>query len=90
MAEEKKPPPDDEFFDIANFLISDEVNEFLDKRLKLVDKWVALREARGERADLRALVDQFMREPSHKGPIVALLAAALWRIREMESADADQ
>lgn len=84
MADQKKPPIDTEFFAIANTMVADEANEYLNKRLKLMEKWIAYQEAHGERADLRALIDQLGLENTARGPTIVCLAAALWRIRELE------
>lgn len=73
---------DDQFYDIANNLVAQEANDYLDKRLRAVDEWVAEREANGERADLRSLIDQIMHEPNQRGPCLVALGAALWRLRE--------
>lgn len=72
----------DDFDEIANNLVAQEANDYLDKRLEAVDTWVAEREANGERADLRCLIDQIMREPNARGPCLVALGAALWRLRE--------
>lgn len=73
----------DKFFEIANNLVADEANNYLDKRLRVVDAWVAEREAHGEPADLRSMIDQMLREHHERGPALVALSAALWRLREM-------
>lgn len=80
----------EEFFGIANELISDEANDFLAKRLKKVDQWVAYRKLRNQPADLRSLIDQLMREPEQRAMVLVAYAAALWKIREMEGKNEDQ
>lgn len=81
---------DKAFYDIANGLVRDEAYDYLRKRLDQVERWVEFRESRGEPADLRSLIDQIMREPNERGPVIVALGAALWRIREMEKANADK
>lgn len=80
-----------EFFAIADSLVSEEANDYLDSRLDLVDKWVATREAAGLPADLRTLVEQVMHEPNQRGPVIVAMCTALWRLREIkEQANADK
>lgn len=79
----------DEFDAIANNLIASEANDYLDKRLAAVERWVHQRTARGEPADLRCLIAQVMAEPNDRGPVIVSLCAALWRIREMREANVD-
>lgn len=81
-------PSDEEFFDIATNLVEEEADDLLNKRLALVEKWARVREARGQRADFLSLHEQMLREPSPRGPVITALAAALWRLREQEKADA--
>jgi hypothetical protein len=80
---------DKAFYDIANNLVRDEAYDYLRKRLDQVERWVQFRESRGEPADLRSLIDQIMQEPNERGSVIVALGAALWRIREMEKANAD-
>ena len=81
---------DKAFYELANSLVQDEAYDYLRKRLEQVELWVRDREQRGQPADLRSLIDQIMREPNERGPVIVALGAALWRIREMEKADADK
>lgn len=81
---------DEAFFEIANQLVVDEANEYLDDRLKRVEAWVKHRTSQNQPADLRSLIEQIMREPNDRGPVIVALSAALWRIREMEKADAER
>lgn len=74
----------DEFDEIANNLVTDEALDYLDQRLRAVDVWAAEREANGQPADLRSLIDQVMHEPNARGPCIVALCAALWKVREYE------
>ncbi len=73
------------FEDIANGLVSDEANDYLDKRLVAVDQWVQYQQERGHPATLRAFIDKLMQEPNERGPVIITLATALWRLREEHS-----
>jgi hypothetical protein len=90
MADQKKPPSDEEFFGIANNLIVEEASDFLEKRMAGLDAWVQAREAHGQRADLRSLIESMMRGQEMRGPVITSLAAAMWKLREMEQANAEQ
>lgn len=81
---------DEEFFDIANALVAEEANEYLDGRLKKVASWLEHREEVGKPADLRSLIEQLIQEPNERSAVIVSLAAALWRIREMEKAGAQR
>lgn len=74
----------DEFDEIANSLVADEANNYLDKRLLALDKWVTEREASGQPADLRSLINKVMHEPNDRGPVIVALCAAMWRVREYQ------
>ena len=76
---------DREFFSIAANLVQDEAYDYLDQRLAQVEMWAKDRERRGLPADLRSLIDQVMREPNERGPVIVALCAALWRLREEKS-----
>ena len=75
---------DREFFAIANNMVEDQVQDYLDQRLSQLDKWVQQREADGVPADLRSLIDQVMHEPNQRGPVIVALCAALWRLRTIK------
>jgi hypothetical protein len=75
------------FFEIADSLVAEEANEFLDQRMAVVERWCQFRISRGEPADLRSLIEQLMQEPNMKGPVVVCLAAAMWRLRGKENSD---
>lgn len=79
----------DEFDEIANNLVASEANEYLDKRLAAVEWWVIDRKANNQPADLRSLIDQVMREPNDRSPVIVAFCAAMWRLREMGEANAD-
>lgn len=72
----------DEFSEIANNLVSQEANDYLDQQLSQVDLWVEYQESVGEPADLRNLMDKIHHENSKRGPLIIALSAALWRLRE--------
>lgn len=76
-----------EFLDIVSHLAADEANDFLDKRLILVDKWMEIQAENGARIDLQAFIQKLLSEDSQRGPTVVCLAAALWRLKEMERAN---
>lgn len=79
-----------EFFDIAGEIAASEANNYLDRRLAQLDRWVIHRGQAGAPADLRSLINQVMQEPNERGPVIVALCTALWRLREMEKANADQ
>lgn len=80
-----------EFFAIADDLVSEQANDYLDSRLEILDQWIQARLAAGMTADLRSFMDQLMREPNQRGPVIVTLSTALWRLRELkEAADADK
>ena len=79
----------DEFWDIANSLVDDEANDYLDARMAAMDNWVRMRQAEGESATLRDLITTVMNEPNQRGPVIVALCTAMWRLREM-SKHADQ
>ena len=72
-----------EFFAIANDLAAQEANEHLDKQMKVVNEWVAYREAHGQPADLRSLIIQVLQEDNERIPVIVSLCTALWRLREI-------
>lgn len=78
-----------EFFAIANELVDDEANDYLDKRLEAVREWIAQRKSAGEPADLRSLINHVMYEPNSRGPVIVALCTAMWRLLEKEQANAD-
>ena len=77
-------PNDREFFSIANNMVEDQAQDYLDKRLAQLDLWVQQREASGAPADLRSLIDQVMNEPNLRGPVIVALCTALWRLRSIK------
>ncbi|QFP96890.1 hypothetical protein SEA_PRINGAR_26 [Mycobacterium phage Pringar] len=76
---------DDEFQRIANAITAEEAFDLLDRKLEELRWWTERREARGDYADLRTLITTMIMSPNQeRGTVIACLAAALWRLREME------
>lgn len=75
---------DEEFFSIANELISVEANSLLDRQLGRVRAWREGRQANGETADLRDLIAQVVAEPNKRGLVLAAYAAAMYRLLAQE------
>lgn len=91
MPDDTNEDVNERFFAIANDLAAQEANEYLDSRLSIIDEWVRRREATGQPADLRSLIQQVLMEPNSRGPVIVTMCAALWRLREERRvADGDQ
>ena len=75
---------DDEFYSITNELVATEASDLLDKQLERVVLWRESMIKFGERADVIDLIRQMHSEPSLKGPVVATLAIAMWRLLQAD------
>ena len=86
-------PPDDieaEFAGIANELVSQQANDYLDHQIRAVHQWMHYREFIGQPADLRSLIDHIHQENTNRAPVIISLATALWRLKDIEERDAGQ
>jgi hypothetical protein len=75
---------DQEFYAIANEIITEEAENLLDRQLARARTWRAERLANGETADLGDLITKVLSEPNKRGPVLAAYAAAMHRLLGLE------
>lgn len=75
----------DAFEGIVGNLINAEANDYLDLKLKILDRWIRQRERHGTPTELRDLIDFILPGTHDRNATLVLLSAALWRLRETRS-----
>lgn len=78
---------DSKFKDITDQILADDANRLLERYLTRVDNWVHNQRLDGLDPTLYDLAKKMSKEDVTKNALVVSLAAAIWRLRELQAGE---